>query len=147
MFFGGFVLGIAAFFIGSRDNALTDAAYIQKHINSIFANCNTVSDYFIATLKISETDLSHIFFIFISGFTYFCFAVAGIIVFAKGFMFGFSALFLFGIQDGLSHSGEDAFVWIFLLLKFAIASVAILLASETYLFSYDLQQTFLDKVV
>ncbi len=137
LFFGGVILGILAFFIGSQDNSLIDASHIKNHIDHAFSNCNSVSDYFIETLKASETDLSHIFFIFISGFTYFCFAVAGIIVFAKGFMFGFSVMFLLEIQDQLTSVGASSFVWIFVFLKFTVATIAVFLASETYIFSYD----------
>ena len=137
LFFGGVVLGILAFLIGSQDNSLIDASHIKNHIDNAFSNCNSVSDYFIETLKASETDLSHIFFIFISGFTYFCFAVAGIIVFAKGFMYGFSVMFLLEIQDQLTSVGASSFVWIFVFLKFTVATIAVFLASETYIFSYD----------
>lgn len=137
LFFVGAILGIAAFLLVSQDDSIIDASHIKIHINSIFVNCDSVSDYFIETLKISETDLSHIFFIFISGFTYFCFAVAGIIIFAKGFMFGFSVLFLFEIKDTLASMQMTPFIWLFLLLKFIICSIAIYLASETYMFSYD----------
>ena len=137
LFFGGVVLGILAFLIGSQDNSLIDASHIKNHIDNAFSNCNSVSDYFIETLKASETDLSHIFFIFISGFTYFCFAVAGIIVFSKGFMYGFSVMFLLEIQDQLTSAGASSFVWIFVFLKFTVATIAVFLASETYIFSYD----------
>ena len=137
LFFSGLALGIIAFLIGMQDSSLIDASHIKNHINSTFNNCESVSDYFIETLKASETDLSHIFFIFISGFTYFCFAVAGIIVFAKGFMFGFSVLFLFEIREQLASMGASSFVWIFIVLKFIVASFTVLLASETYIFSYD----------
>ena len=137
LFLIGFVLGIAAFVLAPQDSSITDTSHIQKHLGLTFASCDSVSDYFIETLKMSETDLSHIFFIFISGFTYFCFAVAGIIIFAKGFMFGFSILYLFEIKEYLASLQMTPFLWIFILLKFIICSIAVMLASETYMFSYE----------
>lgn len=137
LFLIGFVLGIAVFLIGTQSNTPPDSSHLNEHISSIFVNCETVSDYFIDTLKMSETDLSHVFFIFISGFTYFCFAVAGIIVFSKGFMFGFSLLFLFEIKEQISAVNINAFFWVFIFVKVIICSLAVFLASETYIFSYD----------
>ena len=137
LFFVGFVLGIATFFIGIRESAFVSGQQISDHVSSVFSDCETIADHFIGVLKISETDLSHIFFIFISGFTYFCFAVSGAIVFAKGFSFGFSALFLLEVKEQLAFSGVHSFVCAFILLEFAVCAVAISLAAETYIFSYE----------
>ncbi len=137
LFLSGIVLGVVAFFIGIQDTSAMNGTPIKEHIGYIFFDCKTISDHFINLLKISETDLSHIFFIFISGFTYFCFAVAGVIVFAKGFMFSFSALFLIEIQEQLPTVNMGFYIFIFILLKFLICSLAVFLASETYIFSYE----------
>lgn len=136
IFFLGLALGITLFVFGPKESFMNPTPIIE-HINSVFVDCDTLSECFIDVIKVSEADLTHIFFIFISGFTYFCFAASGIIVFSKGFTFGFSLMFLIEIQHKIPNVNTIGFIIIFAVTKFVLCIQALLLASETYVFSYD----------
>lgn len=138
IFFTGLFLGIFALFIVPNESINTSFPHIEKHLNSIHELQNSsASTHFIEALKLSEIDLCHIFFVFISGFTYFCFAASGTIIFAKGFMFGFSSAFLIKSLEELDHINSIYYLSTFIVLKLAVCVITILLAAETYIFSFD----------
>ena len=136
LFFVGLGIGITLFVFSPKES-IVDPDFIIDHINSIFVQNDTLSNCFVELVKFSEVDLTHLFFIFISGFTYFCFVASGMIVFSKGFNFGFSLMFLFEIQNNLTDINAIAFILVFAIVKLILCIQAVLLASETYVFSYD----------
>ena len=137
LFLFGLALGIFVFFIGFPNEAKINGDHISKHLSSVFVEHETLSNCFIKTLKLSKTDITHILFIFISGFTYFCCAMLGMIVFAKGFMLGFSLMFISKVSADIASFDPIVFFWIFTLSKLLICAITVILSSETYMFSYD----------
>lgn len=136
LLFLGLALGITSFAAVPKES-FTDYRSIAEHIDSIFVECDTLSECFIEVIKVSKAELTHIFFIFISGFTYFCFAASGMIIFSKGFTFGFSLMFLIEAKSKLPSINTVGFIIIFAIIKLILCVQAVLLASETYVFSYD----------
>ena len=137
IFFTGLFLGAFALFVVPSESISLAIPYIEKHLISICSKNVSVSACFIEALKISEIELSHIFFVFISGFTYFCFAASGTIIFAKGIMLGFSTAFLTKTLGELGCVDQTYFLITFATLKLIICIVTVSLAAETYIFSFD----------
>ena len=137
IFFTGILLGAFALFVVPSENISLSIPYIEKHLILICSQNISVSTCFIEALKLSEIDLSNIFFIFISGFTYFCFAASGTIIFAKGFMLGFSTAFLAKTLEELTCVNSTYFLITFATLKLTVCIITVLLAAETYIFSFD----------
>lgn len=134
LFMIGGLLGAVLCYWGA--NNTTDQANIilLRHIRDICSTSSNFSKLSIEIIKLSKTDLCHVFFIFISGFTYFCFFVTGVIVFAKGFMFGFSLIYL---SSAVNMINTPKFGMIYFILKLTICIITTILAAETYVFSYE----------
>ena len=133
----GFLLGVAVFHVSSNNSFSTNLSPVEKHLKYIFSLSDNFADRFIDVIKLSELELCHVFFIFISGFTYFCFIASGAIIFAKGFMLGVSTSYLMLISSPIHSINAIAFGLIFFLSKFIICIITTTLASKTYIFSYD----------
>ncbi len=108
---------------------------IKNHFDSIFSECNTLSDYSLNILKASRNDIRYLFYIFIGGFTYFCFFAAGLIVFSKGLIVGYSATCLFCLSNWLD--GMISFKLLFILYSFVTSVIVIGLSSVAYSFSFE----------
>lgn len=136
-FFMGLLLGIGFFIYLQKNNLSYDRSYILQHLNSMKQTSPDHSSLFKTAISISRNDFTHLFFVFISGFTYFCAAVSGAIVFSKGFMLGFSSLALMEIDHKIFPVRFWPFSLIFILTKYALCCAAVIFASNTYIFSYD----------
>ena len=136
-FITGIILGIAFFVYLQKNNLSYDQSYIYKHLNSTKQSKSDPASILRTAIRISRNDLTHLFFVFISGFTYFCGAVSGAIVFSKGFMLGFSTLAIIATDNRLISVNIWLFFLIFVLTKYMICCTAVLFASNTYIFSYD----------
>lgn len=135
----GFLCGIAVFDSIYRNNILgTD--YVNQHFDNALKNCVTFSDYISEILNVSKSDLRNLLFIFISGFTYFCYTACGIMIFSKGFLFGFSAFYLIDFFKHTENYNETLFILIFVISKILLNVIAIYLAMTSYVFSYKFRE-------
>lgn len=137
LLFFGCILGAVIFIIGFDNSELYNSEPITDHIQNIITAGSSRSALLINAIKLSKTDLSHVLFIFISGFTYFCFFASGAIVFAKGFMLGFSLAFLIPIYDSVPLTAPVIYVVVYCITKLMSSVITVLLAAETYVFSYE----------
>ena len=138
LLFIGILLGVIVFFaVGLNSTQQLDPTPIKEHIESIISLDEKLSGLFIDVIRLSKIDLCHLFFILISGFTYFCFIASGAIVFAKGFMFGYSLMFLTFSCKNTDFKSIYLFGSIFFWSRLLISMIASELSSETYVFSYD----------
>ena len=137
LFIIGFISGCLVF-SGFSNKALSPYyTYISKHLQDIISMRGEFSLLLFEVIKISKTDLYHLFFVFIAGFTYFCFPVTGDIVFTKGFMFGYSLFFIKHLPNDIVLNSKVAFTVIFFMIKLIIGIITASQAAETYIFSYD----------
>lgn len=137
LFLFGCVLGAVIFNIGFDNSELYNSEPITVHIQKIITSGASYTDLLSKAIKLSKTDLSHVFFVFISGFTYFCFFASGAIVFAKGFMLGFSLAFLIPQYDSIPFTVPLIYIVVYCITKLISSVITALLAAETYVFSYD----------
>ncbi len=137
LFIVGLSLGIVAFFSEYRIDGTFDYGVLNDHFESIFVKCETISDYSVSILFASEKDIRYIIFIFISGFTYFCFIASGAIVFSKGFIVGFASAYIVLVKKISPDLFPDIFVLIFIFINLTISAIIIHLATKGYIFSYE----------
>ena len=137
LFIIGCILGYTAFTINSSSFSSTHIIYIEHHIKAISSTSTSLAQSFIDVIKLSKTDICHLFFVFIAGFTYFCFPVTGAIVFAKGFMLSFSLMYINLAPSAMASADKNIFFWCFCFTRIFIGITTVVLASETYVFSYD----------
>ena len=143
----GILLGIIVFTIGAREGYIhIDGRLISEHFISIFLECDTILEGFSRLLKASSADLRHLFFIFISGFTYFCFLASSAIAFAKGFSIGFSFACLYAIIADIPGL-NIASATIFVLAKSLILANLLALAVDAFIFSYDFRTIKINRSV
>jgi hypothetical protein len=137
LFIIGCLLGYAAFSTNTAPFSSTYITFVERHISAISSASNNLAQSFIDVINLSKTDICHLFFVFIAGFTYFCFPVTGAIVFAKGFMLSFSLMFLSRAPSVIALFDTTALFINFCFIKLFIGIITVMLASETYVFSYD----------
>lgn len=133
-----FILGVAigiSYAIVSFNTKPHDINAIARHSASIFSDCSQLSDYSLDILKASRNDIRYLFYIFISGFTYFCFLASGLIVFSKGMIFGYSAAYLLLLAHHFPKI--NTFTFLFILYSGITSVIVITLSSVAYLFSYE----------
>ena len=139
----GLVLGVAIFDALYR-NKVFDTVWITEHFNKVFADCSTFTDFFSVILKRSEADIRTLIFVFITGFTYFCFPVAGAMTLAKGFITGFSVFYLISCKDFMSitFAGSNSIILptIFITTRLTVCSITVYLAMSSYIFSYKFRE-------
>ena len=135
----GIICGIAVFDSIYR-NSIFEAEYVNHHFDNALKNCVTFSDYISEILNVSKSDLRNLLFIFISGFTYFCYAACGIMIFSKGFLAGFSSFYLIEIFRHTENYNEPLLIMIFIVSKFLLNVIAIYLAMTSYVFSYKFRE-------
>ena len=135
----GALCGIA-FFDAIYHTDSYSAEYASHHFENIFTNCESFSDYFSEILIASKADIRNLLFIFISGFTYFCYPACGVMIFSKGFLSGFSVFYFVKIFDSLIFPQKPLILSIFILTKALIGIVAVYLAMYSYIFSYKFRE-------
>ena len=136
LFIIGFALGIAFFnYATSKENL--DLGIISKHFLSIFVNCDTISDYLITMLAASEGGIRHLLFIFISGFTYFCFLASATIIFSRGVLLGFSLAYMVYAHGVIPGEVSIAIIILYLVAHLVSAILMVHLATVSYIFSFD----------
>ncbi len=134
LFILGLTIGVSYAFV-SFDTTLCNIEAVTKHSASIFSECRQLSDYSLDILKASRNDIRYLFYIFIAGFTYFCFLAAGLIVFSKGLIFGYSMTHLLLL---MRHFPEIiTFAFLFILYSYITSVIVIMLSSVAYSFSFE----------
>ena len=136
LFIIGFGLGLG-FFNTIVDDRSVDIDTISKHFDSIFVNCETISDYLITMLAASRSDIRHLLFIFISGFTYFCFIASGAIIFSRGLLMGFSSAYIIYAFEVNSQAVTPFMVIIYILSNIISSAILIHISVLAYIFSFD----------
>lgn len=139
----GIVFGISIFDSIYSEKALK-TVWISDHFNKAIESCSTFSDFFSVILKRSEADIRTLIFIFITGFTYFCFPVAGAMILAKGFVTGFSFFYLISCNDYMisrfAYVESIALSVFFVISKLIACLITVYLAMSSYIFSYKFRE-------
>ena len=135
----GAVSGIIAFSEICRHESYS-LEYVIYHLDSTLKNCVLFSDYFSEILNTSKPDIRNLFFIFISGFTYFCWPACAVMIFSKGFLYGFSALYLAEALVMLDIPSGRLVLIIFIASRVLLSAVAIYLATISCIFSYRFRE-------
>ena len=135
----GIICGIAVFDSIYRSN-IYNAEHVLNHFDNALKNCVSFSDYFSEILNVSKSDLRNLLFIFISGFTYFCFPLCGIMVFSKGFLNGFATFYLIEIFRQIEIQNESLMLFLFIAFKIFLSIISIYLAMTSYVFSYKFRE-------
>ena len=137
-----FIIGLAFGISYSLTTLLEDAslceayAYtIKKHFDNIFSKCISLSDYSLDVLKSSMNDIRYLFYVFVGGFTYFCFYAAGLIVFAKGLTVGYATASLILLSQ--RYASMIPFTALFIIYGLVSSSVIVGMSSVAYLFSFE----------
>ena len=135
----GILCGIAVFDAVFRFSDYSPE-YVSLHFGKALKSCVTFSDYFSEILNASKTDIRNIFFIFIAGFTYFCYPACGIIVLAKGFLGGFTVFYLVEVFKKCYFANENLLFLSFVVSRLLLSIIAIYLAMTAYVFSYKFRE-------
>lgn len=137
LFLIGLAIGYALFFTGGYLEKNLDALIVLEHFDSIFVGSETVSDYLLTMLMASKNDIRHLMFVFISGFTYFCFFASGAIVFSRGALLGFSSSYLIYVYRLNPDIISNKMLVLFMASNIISAVLLIYLSSISYIFSFD----------
>ncbi len=140
IFFVGLIFGILIFLVTIKSGLEIEKDAVKAHIHSLFSLGEDYSSRLAGVFSVSKKDICSVFFIFLSGFTYFCFAFSGVIVFTKGISLGLSVTYIFSSTEAFESINSTAFGWIFLLMKFALGLVIVFFAADAYIFSYDFRE-------
>lgn len=135
----GILCGIAVYDAIYRSQNIS-SEYLIHHLEETLKNCVTFSDCISEILSVSKSDIRFLLFIFISGFTYFCFPACGIMVFSKGFLTGFSFFYLIEIYNQFNSTNYSLFFLIFLISKLLLSVITVFLAMSSYIFSYRFRE-------
>lgn len=131
----GVILGGAFFYSPYVDKESIDFSVINRHFDSVFVDCETVSDKLMTVLILSELEIRYLFLLFVSGFTYFCFIAAGGLMIARGFLLGFSSssvMFAFSVRREI--------VIAYLLFSIVSSLILVYLSASAYIFSFDFSE-------
>lgn len=96
-------------------------------------------DLFSLIFDFSKSDIRILFFVFISGFTYFCLLASGIMIVSGGFLVGFTSLFLL---EGCSIPDNNitALPLMFFIIKLLIYFIITYMGTTSYMFSYKFRE-------
>ena len=133
----GIILGVAFFNTSYVDKSAIDIIAIKRHFEGIFVGCETFSEVLLTVLMLSELEIRYLFLIFVSGFTYFCFIVSGLMLFGKGFLFG-------GALSALAYLSRDPRAYVsgrvivaYLIFNLISSLILISMSASAYIFSFD----------
>lgn len=135
----GIICGVAVFDAVYRGEDCAND-YVRLCFENVFGQCFTFSDCFSEILSASRPDIRTLLFIFISGFTYFCYPANGVMIFAKGFVNGFSLFYIIETIGDIRLYNYKILLILFVLSKVCLCAVAIYLAMHSYIFSYKFRE-------
>lgn len=134
----GVALGVTIYHSAYQDRS-NSIEQIIDFIKVRKSSTNSFTDIFSLVFAFSKSDIRILFFVFISGFTYFCLFASSIMIVSDGFLVGFTSLFL--IESCLAkYNSVHLIPFAFLTSKLGISLIIIYLGTVAYVFSYKFRE-------